>query len=124
MHRGALFVLAVLVFGCDRHDPPPAPVPASTQPSIAVNVTSTSSPSALPKTFKWTSTGPLAQPKTGWLSLKDFSCVVYNNQYIVYMSTVNSVGELRRGHDDLHQLVSDGHSHPVLDPCRGRCADA
>ena len=31
--------------------------------------------------------------------------------------------ELRRGHDDLHQLVSDGHSHPVPDPCRGRRAD-
>ncbi len=74
--------------GCFAADP----VPASTQPSIAVNLTSSSSPSALPKTFKWTSTGPLAQPKSGWVSLKDFSCVVYNNQYIVYMSRVNNAG--------------------------------
>jgi hypothetical protein len=47
---------------------------------------------ALPKTFKWTSTGPLAQPQNGSLSLKDFSSVVYNNQHIVYMSTVNTAG--------------------------------
>ena len=34
------------------------------------------------------------------------------------------LGELRRGHDDLHQLVSDGHRHPVRDACGDRCADA
>jgi hypothetical protein len=46
---------------------------------------------ALPKTFKWTSSGPLATPtapagKT-WVALKDFSDVVYNNVHVVYMST-------------------------------------
>jgi Glycosyl hydrolase family 62 len=46
----------------------------------------------LPKTFKWTSTGPLAQPRSGWVSLKDFSSVVFNNQHIVYMSTVDDSG--------------------------------
>ncbi len=46
----------------------------------------------LPSTFKWTSSGPLAQPKSGLVSLKDFSSVVYNNQHIVYMSTVDSAG--------------------------------
>jgi Glycosyl hydrolase family 62 len=46
----------------------------------------------LPKTFRWTSTGPLAQPKSGWVSLKDFSSVVFNNQHIVYLSTVNNSG--------------------------------
>ena len=46
----------------------------------------------LPTTFKWTSSGPLAQPKTGWVSLKDFSSVVFNNQHVVYMSTVDDAG--------------------------------
>jgi hypothetical protein len=47
---------------------------------------------SLPKTFKWTSSGPLAQPKSGWVSLKDFSSVVFNNQHIVYMSAVDPAG--------------------------------
>jgi hypothetical protein len=38
------------------------------------------------------STGPLARPQNGWVALKDFSDVVYNNQHLVYMSTVNSSG--------------------------------
>jgi hypothetical protein len=46
---------------------------------------------ALPKTFKWTSSGPVATPKAPagktWVALKDFSDVVYNNMHIVYMST-------------------------------------
>jgi hypothetical protein len=41
----------------------------------------------LPTTFHWASTGPLAQPKSGWVSLKNFSDVVYNNQHIVYFSS-------------------------------------
>ncbi len=47
---------------------------------------------ALPATFEWTSTGPLAQPQNGSLSMKDFSCVNYNGEFIVYFSTVNSSG--------------------------------
>ncbi|HXX70387.1 MAG TPA: non-reducing end alpha-L-arabinofuranosidase family hydrolase [Polyangiaceae bacterium] len=46
----------------------------------------------LPTAFQWTSTGPLAQPQNGWVSLKDFSDVVYNDQHIVYMSTVTDAG--------------------------------
>ena len=46
----------------------------------------------LPTSFKWTSTGPLALPQNGWVAIKDFSDVVYDDQHIVYMSTVNESG--------------------------------
>lgn len=40
-----------------------------------------------PTTFQWKDWGgPLAEPKNGWASLKDFSSVVYNGQHIVYSS--------------------------------------
>lgn len=41
----------------------------------------------LPTTFKWKDYGkPIAEPKNGWLAIKDFTMVHYNNQYIVYMT--------------------------------------
>jgi len=42
---------------------------------------------ALPSTFKWTSGGPIASPKSGWVALKDFTHVFFNNKHIVYMTT-------------------------------------
>ncbi|MBW8801642.1 MAG: RICIN domain-containing protein [Streptomyces sp.] len=47
---------------------------------------------ALPSTYHWTSTGPLAQPANGWVALKDFTDVVYHGKHIVYGSTVDSSG--------------------------------
>ncbi|WP_155370691.1 non-reducing end alpha-L-arabinofuranosidase family hydrolase [Catellatospora vulcania] len=61
---------------------PSAPPPSSPPPGGC----------ALPSTYRWTSTGALTNPQNGWVSLKDFTNVVYNGKHLVYGSNVNSGG--------------------------------
>ncbi|KAF7295932.1 CBM1 domain-containing protein [Mycena chlorophos] len=66
---------------------------SSTLPLFASAAVALAQTCALPSTYKWNSTGSLANPDDGWLSLKDFTHVPYNGGHLVYASNVDSTGQ-------------------------------
>jgi hypothetical protein len=62
-------------------------IPVSSTSPTPTATGSPPGPCSLPSTYRWTSTGSLANPRSGWVSLKDFTYAPYNGRHLVYGTT-------------------------------------
>ncbi|MFD9302175.1 non-reducing end alpha-L-arabinofuranosidase family hydrolase [Streptomyces sp. NPDC060048] len=77
---------------------------------------------ALPSTYRWTSTGPLAEPANGQVALKDFSTTAYNGKHLVYGTTSNGTSWGSTGFSpfanwsDMATATQTGMNDPAVAP--------
>ncbi|MEJ3750622.1 non-reducing end alpha-L-arabinofuranosidase family hydrolase [Actinomycetes bacterium KLBMP 9797] len=68
-------------------EPTTTPTVAPTTTTPTTTPTTPPGTCSLPSTYRWTSTGSLANPRSGWVSLKDFTHAPYNGRQLVYATT-------------------------------------